>query len=96
MALERLLLDPVQVVVVGSGAEAEEMAALAAAGFAVNKTVMRIDPERLVAGGLPEVLAEMLLAVPRPEGARAWAIVCRGRSCLPPMTDAEALREAMR
>ena len=96
LALERLLLDPVQVVVVGSGAEAEEMAALAAAGFAVNKTVMRIDPERLVAGGLPEVLAEMLLAVPRPEGARAWAIVCRGRSCLPPMTDAEALREAMR
>ncbi|MGO9776654.1 MAG: thioredoxin domain-containing protein [Terracidiphilus sp.] len=95
MALERLLLDPIQVVVVGSGFEAVRLETIAAGRFAVNKTVMRIGPERLVPGGLPEALAETLLQVPRPTGAAAWAIVCRGRTCLPPMTDPEALRQAL-
>jgi uncharacterized protein YyaL (SSP411 family) len=68
---------------------------MAAGRFAVNKTVMRIDPRRLVPGGLPVALAETLLQVPKPEGAAAWALVCRGRACLPPITDAEALLEAL-
>jgi uncharacterized protein YyaL (SSP411 family) len=95
LALERLLLDPVQVVVVGSGPEAVRLEATAVARFAVNKTVMRIDPRRLVPGGIPEALEEMLLQVPAPHGAEAWAIVCRGRACLPPVTGAEALLEAL-
>jgi uncharacterized protein YyaL (SSP411 family) len=56
---------------------------------------MRIDPERLVPESLPEALAETLLHLPKPEGAAAWAIVCRGRTCMPPITDAEALLEAL-
>ena len=95
LALERLLLDPLQVVVVGSGPEAARLEALAVARFAVNKTVMRIAPFRLVPGGIPDALAEMLLAIPRPEGAEVWAVVCRGRTCLPPITDAEALLAAI-
>ena len=95
LALERLLLDPVQVVVVGSGPEAARMEATAVASFAVNKTVMRIDPRRLVPGGIPEVLEETPLQVPAPDGAAAWAIVCRGRACLPPVASAEALLEAL-
>jgi uncharacterized protein YyaL (SSP411 family) len=95
LALERLLLDPVQVVVVGSGSEAVRMETAAVAGYTVNKTVVRLAPERLVAGGIPEGLAETLLQVPAPEGAVAWAIVCRGRACLPPVTSAEALLVAL-
>ena len=95
LALERFLLDPVQVVVVGSGPEAARMEATAVARFAVNKTVMRIDPRRLVPGGIPEALEEMLLQVPVPDGAASWAIVCRGRACLPPVASAEALLEAL-
>jgi len=95
LALERLLLDPVQVVVVGSGPEAARMEATAVARFAVNKTVMRIDPRRLVPGGIPEALEETLLHVPALDGAAAWAIVCRGRVCLPPVAGAEALLEAL-
>ncbi|MGA3009148.1 MAG: thioredoxin domain-containing protein [Terracidiphilus sp.] len=95
LALERLLLDPVQAVVIGSGPQAEHLEARAIASFAVNRTVMRIDPQRLVPGGIPEALAEVLLQVPRPAGADAWAIICRGRTCLPPVTDAEALEEAL-
>jgi uncharacterized protein YyaL (SSP411 family) len=56
---------------------------------------MRIDPERLVPEGLPEALAETLLQLPKPEGAATWAIICRNHTCLPPITDADALRQAL-
>jgi len=103
LALERLLLDPVQVVVVGSGPEASRLQATAEARFAVNKTVMRIASHRLVAGSLPEALPETLPEslqdtlphVTPPAGALAWALVCKGRTCLPPITDPEALLEAL-
>ncbi|MFZ0733531.1 MAG: thioredoxin domain-containing protein, partial [Candidatus Sulfotelmatobacter sp.] len=91
LAAERMLLDPVQVVIVGKGPEADRLEATAVAGFAVNKTVIRIEPSKLVAGELPEAMAETLLQAPVPAGAKAWALVCRGRVCLPPMTDPETL-----
>jgi hypothetical protein len=56
---------------------------------------MRIAPARLVAGELPGALAETLLEVPVPAGAEAWALVCSGRTCLPPITSAEALLAAL-
>ena len=95
LALERLLVDPVQVVVMGSGPEAARLEALAVTRFAINKTVMRIAPFRLVEGGVPEVLAETLLKVQPPVGVEAWALVCLGRTCLPPITTTEALLEAL-
>jgi uncharacterized protein YyaL (SSP411 family) len=96
LAAERLLLNPVQVVIVGSGPEADRMEATSVAGFAVNKTVMRIEPSRLILGELPDALAETLLQAPAPAAAQAWALVCRGRTCLPPVTDAEALLQALK
>jgi hypothetical protein len=95
LALERLLLDPVQVAIVGSGPEALRLEALAVARYAVNKTVMRIAPHRLVPGGVPQGLADTLLQVPAPAGADVWAIVCSGRTCLPPITSPEALLDAL-
>ncbi len=95
LALERLLADPVQVAIVGDGAEADALEAAAVLGFAVEKTVIRLRPEQLTADALPEALAETLVQVPRPEGARAWALVCRGRTCLPPVTDAGELATAV-
>ena len=91
LALERLLLDPVQIAIVGAGAEADLLEATAVPGFAVNKTVVRLAPSQLVPGGLPESFAETLLQMPVPSGAPAWAMLCRGRTCLPPITDAETL-----
>lgn len=95
LALERLLLDPVQVVIVGSGPEAARLEATAMARYSVNKTVLRIAPQQLVKDELPEALAETLLEVPVPGKAEAWAMVCRGRTCLPPITDAESLLEVL-
>jgi len=95
LALERLLLDPVQVVVVGTGAEADQLEALATARFAVNKTVIRLSPETVAAGALPDALAETVGQVPKPEGKLAWALVCRGRTCMPPVWGPEGLLHAM-
>jgi hypothetical protein len=95
LALARLLRDPVQVVIVGSGSEAARLEALAVARYSVNKTVMRIAPFRLTPDGVPEALVETLLKVPPPAGAKVWALVCKGRTCLPPITDAEELLEAI-
>ncbi|HEY6488326.1 MAG: thioredoxin domain-containing protein [Terracidiphilus sp.] len=95
LALTRLLLDPVQVVIVGEGAEADRLEAAAVSGFGVQKTVVHLAQSQLVAGNLPEALAETLLQVPAPAGAPAWALVCTGRTCLPPITDPDALAQAL-
>jgi hypothetical protein len=95
LVLERLMLDSLQIVVVGSGPEAARLEAMAVARYCTNKTVMRVAPFRLVPGGIPEALAEMLLEVPKPKGAEVYTIVCRGRTCLPPITDAEELLKAL-
>ena len=95
LALEQLLLDPVQVVVVGSGPEAARLEATATARYAVNKTVLRIAPQRLKKDEIPEALAETLLAVPVSAKTDVWALVCKGRTCLQPISDAESLLEAL-
>lgn len=95
LALERLVQDPVQVVVVGSGADADALEATAVSGYAANKTVIRLRAEQLQEGSLPAALAETVLQVPAPRDAKAWALVCKGRTCLPPIADADALLASM-
>ncbi len=95
LALERLLLDPIQILVIGSGPEGELLESVASKGFAVNKTVICIDPSHNIPGGLPDAVAETALFVPAPPGAKAWALVCRGRTCLPPIVAAEDLAQAL-
>ena len=57
--------------------------------------VVRLDPSRLIEGGIPPALAATLLHVPTPPGVNAWALVCLGRTCLPPILDAGALLESL-
>ena len=95
LAAERLLVDPVQIIFVGVGPQADQLAAAAGAGFAVQKTVIRITSDRLVPGGVPELIEETLLALPQPHGAEAFALVCRGRTCFPPVTTAGELGKAL-
>ncbi len=94
LALERLLADPTQIVVVG-GPDADKFEVLAIALYAVNKTVIRLRPDQLFAGELPEALAETVLRAPRPDGVAAWALICHGRTCMPPITDVGSLLKAL-
>ena len=95
LALSRLLLDPVQVVVVGSGEEASKLEALAMARFAVNKIVIRLLPRQLAIDTLPQALAETVALVPQPQEPLAWALVCQNRTCQPPITSQDELLEAL-
>ncbi len=94
LALERLMLDQIQVVVVGEDALARQLQVTATARFAVNKSVIHLRHEQLNEAALPPVLAETLPNLPRLEGS--FAIVCKGRTCLPPITNAEALLDALK
>jgi len=95
LALSRMLQDPVQVVVVGRGVDAGKLEALATARFAVNKTVIRLQARSLTEDDLPEFLAETLPHLPQPEAASAWALLCQGRTCLPPITSPDLLLDAL-
>jgi uncharacterized protein YyaL (SSP411 family) len=91
LALERLLLPPVQVVVVGEDEPAQQLAAMATARYAVNKSVIRLDRGQVTAANLPPVLAETLPALPLLTNPASFAVVCRGNTCQPPTSDAEEL-----
>jgi hypothetical protein len=95
LALTRLLLSPIQIVIVGRGPQADALEAAATALFAVNKTVIRLHPRNLSAENLPPALAETIPNVPVPKDAEAWALVCRHRSCLPPITNPETLANTL-
>jgi hypothetical protein len=95
LALERLLLPPIQAVIVGRGLAARQLAAIANARYAVNKAVILLAPEPIEAGDLPPLLAETLPQLPGLAQAsdKPVALVCRGTSCLPPAATPEALIE---
>ena len=94
LALSRLLLPPVQVVVVGADAQARELAAMARARYAVNKMVVEMRQDQLFRENLPPVLAETLPEMP--QIGQSAALVCSGRTCQPPTSDAEELLSAIR
>jgi len=91
LALARLLLAPVQVVVIGSDEHAPHLAAMATARYAVNKSVIALRREQVLAENLPPVLTETLPALPMLREQGSFAVVCQGNSCKPPIRDAEGL-----
>ena len=95
LALERLLLPPIQVAIVGAGPSARQLAAVANARYAVNKAVISLTPAQVASGQLPPVLRETLPHLPTPATAGAIALVCRGTSCLPPARTGEELIEQL-
>ena len=76
-------------------AEARKLAAMATARYAVNKRVIVLRPEQVIAAELPPVLAETLPNLPELHCGRAFAVVCKGTSCLPPASDPEVLLETL-
>jgi uncharacterized protein YyaL (SSP411 family) len=95
LALERLLLPPIQVVIVGSGPSARHLAAIGNARYAVNKQVVSLSISQILSDVLPPVLAETLPHLPHLTSVEkgALAVVCRGTSCLPPAKSTEELIE---
>ena len=84
-----------QVVIVGAGAEAEQMFDAATAGFAFNKTAIKLTPNETIAQNLPPTLAATIPSLPGINGTNALAVVCSGFSCQPPVSEAEQLTRTL-
>jgi hypothetical protein len=98
LALEQLLLPPIQAAVLGSGDGARKLTTIANARYAVNKAVISLRFEQVRAGDLPPLLRETLPHLPALESLStndkgAVAVICRGTSCLPPASTVEDLIE---
>jgi hypothetical protein len=76
-----MVREPVQVCVVGDDHAARELEAAALAGYAVNKSVVRL--KRVQRGMLPPVLEKTLPRLPKVEGS--FAVVCSGSVCHGPV-----------
>jgi uncharacterized protein YyaL (SSP411 family) len=103
LALELLLLPPLQVIIVSApGAmepdreRARHLSAAARARYAANKSILCLTRDQVSAATLPPVLAQTLPHLPQLHESGSFAVVCRGNVCLPPVTDVEALLEALR
>jgi uncharacterized protein YyaL (SSP411 family) len=98
IAVSRFLENPVQVVVISEStvdAEGFDLAASAHAAFAFNKTVIRLTANEAVAANLPPALAATIPNLPELKSQKAFAVVCSGFTCQPPIKDAEQLRRAV-
>jgi uncharacterized protein len=91
LALQRLVREPVQVCVIGDDHEARELESAALAGYAVNKSVVRL--KRVQRGSLPPLLDKALPRLPKIEGS--FAVVCSGFTCQPPVGSVDELKKAL-
>jgi uncharacterized protein len=95
LALERLLLPPVQVVVIGEDEQAQRLSAITTARYAVNKSIIQLRRDQVTAENLPPVLAETVPALPQLKEQASCAVVCRGNTCQPPTSNAETLLQEL-
>ena len=84
----------IQVVIVGSGEQADQLAATAIAPLALNKTVIRLTENEVIPQNLPPALAETLPKLP--EGGAAKAVICAGFACRQPISDSGELGKELR
>jgi hypothetical protein len=86
LALERLLAEPEQIVIVGTDTEAERMESVACKAYSISRTVIRLAS----LNDLPLALAETIGQMPPQTGP--WALVCKGRTCLPPVRSVDEMK----
>src|ERR1700678_543156 len=98
IAVVHWLENQVQVVVVSENGEdvaGLALAAAATAAFAFNKTTLRMNQNQAVAETLPPALAATIPNLPALQSGKAFAVVCSGFTCQPPIEDAAELRRVL-
>ena len=98
IALVHWLENPIQVVVISEREADDAGTALASAAhetFAFNKTALRLTANQAVAANLPPALAATIPNLTGLKSSRAFAVVCSGFTCQPPIRDAAELRRAL-
>ncbi|MFZ0417475.1 MAG: thioredoxin domain-containing protein [Candidatus Sulfotelmatobacter sp.] len=98
IAVAHFLEKPVQVVVISEWEADDAGRALIASAntlFALNKTVLRLAANQAVAANLPRTLAATIPNLPELKSGKAFAVLCSGFACQPPISDAAQLRRAV-
>ncbi len=98
IAVVHWLENPVQVVVISENEADEAGTALASAAhepFEFNKTVLRLTANQAIAANLPRALAATIPNLPELKSGKAFAVICSGFACQPPIQDADELRRAL-
>jgi uncharacterized protein len=85
-----------QVVVAGSGEQAELLYQAAVAQFSLNKSVVHLPEGEIVPQMLPPALAETIPALPAVRENKTVAVLCSGFACQPPIADPGELERAVR
>ena len=96
IAAVHLLNAHTQIVVIGEDGSAERLLAVATGFFALNKTVLMLAANQVVAQNLPPALEETIPHLPAIQEGKSVAVVCSGFTCQPAVTDPEQLRRSLR
>ena len=95
IALDMYLHPHTQIVVAGSGRQAEELTREAISYFSLNKSVLHLPDGEAVPQMLPPALAETVPQLPAIQRGETVAVLCSGFACQPPIADAQQLRQAV-
>jgi uncharacterized protein len=87
IALDMYLHPHTQVVIAGSGEQAEKLKSAAVRPFSFNKSVLHLPAGEIVPQMLPPAFAETIPNIPGVREGRAVAVLCSNFSCKPPITD---------
>jgi len=85
-----------QVVVVGKDPLAAEFYRTALSPFCFSKSVLRFDPDHVVAENLPPTLAQTIPGLPTIKEKKTVAVLCSGFSCQPPVDSPAKLRAMLK
>ena len=94
IAVAHLLEPHEQVVVIEQNADSrgDELYAAATSGFSFGRSVLRLKANEAVGANLPPALALTIPALPQLKSEHAFAVLCTGFTCQPPVTDPGQLR----
>jgi hypothetical protein len=91
IAISLYLRPHTQVVVIGIDEVAHQLFRTAISPFSISKSVLRFDPDHVVAENLPPALAQTIANLPDIK-RKSSAVVCSGFTCQPPVGDPNELR----
>jgi uncharacterized protein len=95
LAAVHLAYPATQVVIVGDGKLADQLNQAALAGYAIQRSVVRLRALDISPQNLPPALAETIPNLPGLDAGKPVALVCTGFTCQPPVSDPDSLRSLL-
>jgi uncharacterized protein YyaL (SSP411 family) len=95
IALDMYLQPHTQVVIAGSGEQAERLRKVAQVSFSLNKSALHLPEGEVVPQMLPPALAETIPNLPAIQRGETVAVLCTAFTCQPPISDPEQLERAI-